>query len=55
MTSGLRSHGQAANASTTSIYSGSPLAPGSFVRSSTQTRFTLSGSTAIRYFTENGR
>ena len=38
------------NASTMSRYRGSPFAPGSFVRSSTQIRFTLFGMTAMRCF-----
>ena len=55
---GLHSAGislHVANASTTSKYNGSPFAPGSFVLSSTQIRFTVSGMTAPKYFTENGR
>ena len=39
----------------TSRYKGSPLLPGSFVRSSTAMRLTVLGITAARYLTENGR
>ncbi len=44
-----------AKASTMSKYKGSPLAPVSLVRSSTQIRSTVLGSILFKYFTEKGR
>ena len=43
------------NALQTSRNNGSPIDPGSFVRSNTATRFTVFGTFSIKCFTENGR
>jgi hypothetical protein len=39
----------------TSLYRGSPVAPGSFVRSRTAIAFTVAGRTSKKCFAENGR